>query len=109
MADRADAREPPQIATRTIIIVMALILSALIAVAFGLQLIFVNRIGQTHTTQTAFPEPAVIPNERAERLALEARQRHELAGANGRMPIAAAMRAIAAKGTHAFDPVGCKP
>lgn len=109
MADRSDNREPPHVAARTITVAMALILSALVTIAFGLQLIFVNRIGQTHTTQTAFPEPAVIPNERAERLALEARQRRELAGANGRIPIAAAMHAIAAKGTHAFDPVGGKP
>jgi hypothetical protein len=105
----ADDREQPGVATKRIVLTMLGVLTLLVTVAFGLQAIFQNRIGQTRTTRTAFPEPAVIPNERAERLALEARQRHELAGANGRMPIDAAMRAIAAKGPHAFDPIGGRP
>lgn len=101
--------ESPQVNTRRVLIIVAGILAFIIAVAFGFQLIFRARIGQTFTVQHDFPAPGVVPDERQERLALEARQKHDLAGAHGRMPIGQAMKAIAAKGPHAFDPVEGKP
>jgi hypothetical protein len=81
------------------------ILVLLVAVAFGLMLFFPNRIGVRFVPHSAFPAPAVVPDERAQRLALEARQRRALNGADGRLPIEQAMREIAARGAHAFDPV----
>ena len=52
-----------------------------------------------------FPAPTLIAAERAQRLALEAPQKRDLQGARGRTPIDLAMKAIAAKGPHAFDPL----
>jgi hypothetical protein len=98
--------ESPNVGARRIIFIMVGILIVLVAVAFGFQAIFRDRIGQTYAVRHPFPAPAVIPDERAERLALEARQKRDLAGAHGRMPIGAAMKAIAAKGDRAFDPIG---
>lgn len=98
--------EAPTVATRTIVLIVAGILVTLILIAFGFQTIFRDRIGQTYAVRHPFPAPAVIPDERAERLALQARQEQDLKGAHGRMPIDAAMKAIAAKGEHAFDPIG---
>lgn len=99
-------RASPAVGTRAVIAVTIVILVVLLAVAFGFQLIFHDRIGMTRVEQQPLPMPGVVPDERAEREALEARQREQLAGAGGRMPIDAAMRAIATKGEHAFDPVG---
>jgi len=101
--------ESPNVGTRAVVAIIAGILVVLVVVAFGFQTIFRDRIGQTHAERHPFPAPAVIPNERAERLALEAKQKKDLAGAHGRMPIDAAMKAIAAKGDHAFDPLGGEP
>ncbi len=101
--------ESPDVNTRRVLIIVAGIIAFIIIVAFGFELIFRDRIGQTFTVQHTFPAPGVIPNERQERLALEAQQTRDLAGAHGRMPISAAMGALAAKGPHAFDPIGGQP
>jgi hypothetical protein len=101
--------ESPHVRTHTIVFIVAGILAALIVIAFGFQAIFRDRIGQTYAIRHAFPAPAVIPDERAERLALQAKQKKDLDGAHGRMPIDAAMKAVAAKGGHAFDPAGGGP
>ena len=103
------AHESPDISTRQVIAIIAGILVLLALIAFGFEALFGNRIGQTFTVSRPFPAPSVIPNERAQRLALQARQNHDLRGAHGRTPIANAMTAIAAKGSHAFDPVGREP
>jgi hypothetical protein len=99
----------PEVRARNVVATMAGILVVLAAIAFGLQLIFPDRIGATSADRHAFPAPGVRPDEGAERLALEAAQLAALAGGGGRMPIADAMRAIAAKGPHAFDPIGAPP
>jgi hypothetical protein len=109
MASELGRGESPTVRTRTVVLIMAGILAALMIVAFGFQVIFRDRIGQTYTVRHAFPPPAVIPDERAERLTLEARQKNDLAGSHRRMPIDAAMKAIAAEGNQAFDPVGGGP
>jgi hypothetical protein len=101
--------ESPNVRMRAVVLIMAGILTVLLAIAFGFQVIFPDRIGQTYTVHHAFPLPAVIPDERAERLALEARQRKDLAGGHERVPIGAAMKAIVARGSHAFDPVETGP
>jgi hypothetical protein len=101
--------ETPYVRTRRVIAIAAGILALLVLIAFGFQALFPHRIGQTYTVEHGFPAPAVITNERAQRLALEAKQKHDLDGADGRMPIAAAMKAIAAKGAHAFDPIDGAP
>lgn len=98
--------ESPTVNTRRVVAIVAGVLIFVAAVSLGLQVLFPNRIGQSYTVHHAFPAPAVIPAERQQRLALEAKQRKDLNGAHGRMPIEAAMKAIAAKGTHAFDPLG---
>ncbi|HWB51492.1 MAG TPA: hypothetical protein VG651_20445 [Stellaceae bacterium] len=98
--------ESPAVGTRAVVLTVAGILVALLAVAFGFELIFRDRIGMTFVVQHNLPAPGVVPDERAAREALEARQRALLAGAGGRLPIETAMRAIAAKGEHAFDPLG---
>jgi hypothetical protein len=101
--------ESPAIRTRAVVLTTIGILASLVIVAFGFQPIFHDRIGMTSVDRHNFPVPGVIPNERAAREALEARQRAVLAGAGGRLPIEAAMRAIVEKGEHAFDPVGLAP
>lgn len=93
----------------SIVAIVAGIIVVLLAIAFGFQPIFRDRIGQTFVARRAFPGPAVIPDERAERERLDAAQTGDLNGAHGRMPIDAAMKAVAAKGAHAFDPVGGGP
>ena len=97
--------ESLQVRSRAVAGTMVGILILLAAIAFGLALFFPNRIGVRIVPRHPFPTPAVIPNERAERLGLEAHQRRELAGAGGRLPIDRAMQQIAGRGTHAFDPV----
>lgn len=89
--------------------IVAGIMIILALIAFGFQPLFRDRIGQTFVVRHGFPGPAVIPNERAERERLDAEQRRDLNGAHGRMPIESAMKTIAAKGAHAFDPVGGGP
>jgi hypothetical protein len=101
--------ESPQVGTRTIVLMMSGILVVLVLVAFGFEMLFSDRIGQTFVARRDFPAPAVIPNERGQRLALEARQQQALSGGGGRMSIAAAMDRIASKGPHAFDPVEARP
>lgn len=101
--------ELPSVNTRRVIAIVVGILIFIVAVSVGLQALFGDRIGQTYTVRHPFPAPAVIPGERAQRLALEAKQRRELNGAQNRMPIDAAMKAIAAKESHAFDPAGGGP
>lgn len=101
--------ESPLVATRTIVLIVAGILVFLMLIALGFQTVFRDRIGQTYAVRHPFPAPAVIPDERAERLALQAKQEQDLNGAHGRMPIDAAMKAVAAKGEHAFDPIGGGP
>ncbi|MGN6516786.1 MAG: hypothetical protein ACTHLR_13215 [Rhizomicrobium sp.] len=109
MAAELGRGESPDVRTRRIVFIIAGIMALLMLIAFGFQLIFKGDIGQTYAVRHPFPAPAVIPNERAERLALEARQKKDLAGAHGRMPIDKAMNAIAAKGARAFDPLGDGP
>ncbi|HEX4272234.1 MAG TPA: hypothetical protein VHZ32_12635 [Rhizomicrobium sp.] len=98
------AGESLQVPARTVALVLVGILAMLAAVGFGLTLFFPNRIGMDHAVVHRFPSPAVIPDERTVRLRLEARQRRELAGGAGRMPIQQAMQAVVARGDHAFDP-----
>jgi hypothetical protein len=84
--------------------------AALLMIAFGLEWIVPQRIGNGHPpVRRAFTSPAVIPDEKAERISLEQKQKALLNGAEGRMPIAEAMKAVAAKGSHAFDPVESAP
>ncbi|HEX3946025.1 MAG TPA: hypothetical protein VHW69_18270 [Rhizomicrobium sp.] len=108
---RADnpSRESPQVNTYRVVAIVAGMLLLLSLIAFGFQPLFRDRIGQTFTVRHPFPAPAVIAGERAQRLALEVKQRRDLKGAHGRMPIDAAMNAIAAKGPHAFNHVGGTP
>lgn len=98
--------ECPQVWTRVVVWITAGILVALVTVAFGLQLLFPDRIGITFVVRHRLPAPGVTSDERAERLALEANQKLLLNGAGGRMPIETAMQAVAAKGAHGFDPIG---
>jgi hypothetical protein len=101
--------ESPDVGTRKVVFIVAGILAVLVLVAFGFQAIFRDRIGQTYAVRHPFPAPAVMPDEGAERLALEAKQRKDLNGAAGRLPINAAMKAVAARNDHAFDPIGDGP
>lgn len=98
--------EAPGVRTSAVLLVIAAILAALVTIAFGLEIFFQNRIGITTVVSHQLPAPGVRPDERAQRLALEREQNSELAGKDGRLPIATAMQAIAAKGPHAFDPLG---
>ncbi len=101
--------ETPAVRARVVVLATVGILAALVIVAFGFEPIFRDRIGKTYVDRHDFPAPGVIANERAEREALEARQRALLEGAGGRLPIDAAMHAVVDKGEHAFDPVGAAP
>lgn len=98
--------ESPAISTRVVVLATIGILVVLAAIAFGFEPIFRDRVGMTAVEQHPLPGPGVVADERAQRQALEARQRAALDGAGGRLPIEAAMRAIADKGEHAFDPLG---
>ena len=107
MAERDLGRgESPRVHARVVLLVTAAMLVALATVSFGLEVFFTDRIGVTAVEQRPFPAPGVTSDERGERLTREARQRRELDGEGGRMPIAAAMQAISAKGPHAFEPIG---
>lgn len=97
--------ESPQVRTWRVVAIVAGIMAVLMLVAFGFQALFRDRIGQTYTVKHAFPAPAVIANERGERLAIEAAQKRKLRDIH----IDAAMKAVAAKGPRAFDPVGGAP
>jgi hypothetical protein len=103
------AKEAPEVRTVRVLAVAGATLLFLIAVAFGFELIFKDRIGQTATTQSSFPLPGVVPNEAAMRLELEAKQRAALGGAGGRIPIDQAMDAIVARGPRAFEPIEAGP
>jgi hypothetical protein len=105
----AGRAESPQVRTWRVTAIVAGILVILVAIAFGFQLLFADRIGRTGVVAHGFPAPAVIPDEGAQRRALEARQRQALDGGGGRLPIDAAMKAIAGRGQHAFDPIGAAP
>jgi hypothetical protein len=109
MAPDHGRAESPQVRTWRVTAIVAGILAILIVIAFGFQLLFADRIGRTATVSHDFPAPAVIPDEGAQRRALEAAQRQALDGGGGRLPIDSAMKAIAGKGPHAFDPVGGAP
>jgi hypothetical protein len=111
MAARTDLGpgESPQVRSRAVALAMAGILGALVLIAFGLQLLFPKDIRGNVIVRHDFPAPQVISGEEAQRRALEEKQRAALAGADGRLPIEAAMVRIAAKGTHAFDPIGGGP
>jgi hypothetical protein len=97
--------ESLQVRAPIVALTMGGLLVLLVTVAFGLTLFFHDRIGSRFVLRHAFPAPAVIPDEGARRIASEARQRHLLEGAGGRMPIDRATQEIAARGSHAFDPV----
>jgi len=109
MAHDAAERESPQVDTRRVLAIVAGIIVVLTLIGFGFQPLFRDRIGQTFTVSHPFPAPEVSLSERAQRLALEAKQRRALNGARGRMPIAAAMKAIVARGPQAFDPIEGRP
>ena len=100
-----ERRESPTIRTGIVAAVLAGILLTLVLIAFGLMLFFPDRIGVSFVPRRAFPAPAVIPDEPIKRESLEARQRSELNGRDGRLPITDAMKAIVARGPHAFEPV----
>jgi hypothetical protein len=97
--------ESLQVHARTIAFLLLAVLALLTATGFGLTLFFQDRVGQDHVVARRFPSPQLVPDERTRRLRLEARQRSDLAGAHGRMPIEQAMQAIVARDDHAFDPV----
>ncbi|MBV9992151.1 MAG: hypothetical protein JOZ72_12780 [Alphaproteobacteria bacterium] len=97
--------ESPQVRASRVVAIVAGIMAVLMLVAFGFQLLFRDRIGQTYAVKHGFPEPAVIANELGERVALEAAQKRKLRA----MHIDSAMKSVAAKGPHAFDPVGGAP
>ena len=101
--------EAPGVATRRAVVLVAVIISLLIAIAFGFEFIFRSRLGMAYVAVPHFPEPGVRLDESAQRQALETQQRRRLSGVDGGMPIDDAMRAIAAKGQHAFDPIGGPP
>jgi hypothetical protein len=98
--------EPPSVKTRAVVLGTAGILAVLVAIAFGLELFFRDRIGMTFVDWHAFPAPGVVADERAQRIAQETTQHKELNGGGGRMPIEAAINVIVARGPHAFDPIG---
>lgn len=109
MPAETQRREAPHVSTYRVVAIVVGILVLLSLIAFGFQPLFRDRLHQTFTVHRGFPAPAVIAGERAQRLALERSQRRDLKGGHGRMPIEAAMQAIAAKGPHAFDAVGQNP
>lgn len=102
MAEGIGKGEDLQVHAPRVLAVMAVLLGMATIVAFGFMLLFPERIGVRFVPQRDFPPPGVVADEQARRLALEARQRHDLAGAGGRMPIEQAMRQVVARGT--FDP-----
>jgi len=98
--------ESLQVRSRAIVAVVVTILVLLVAIAFGLTLAFPDRVGVRFVLHHPFPAPAVIPGERAQRLALQAHAEQLLNGGGGRLPITTAMQKIVARGDHALDPVG---
>jgi len=102
---KLDKGESLAVRARPVVLIAGSLLVLLTILAFGFMVLFSNRIGVRYAVEHKFPGPGVVPDEKAERLALEARQRKALQGAGGRMPIEQAMQAIVTRGPHAFDPV----
>src|SRR5262245_44350324 len=101
--------ESPQVGTRGVVAIIAVMLVLLSAIAFGLQLVFSDRVGVTFVERHDLPAPGVTVAEREERLRLQREQEAALQGSGGRMPIDRAMEVIAGRGAQAFDPVGDRP
>lgn len=97
--------ETPQVRAGSVIAAVGGIVAILLFVAIGFAMFFPGRIGKTYAVQTPFPAPQVIPDERRQRLALQAQQRRVLEGKTGRMPIEHAMQVIAAKRQRGYDPI----
>src|SRR5262245_54566074 len=105
MSTESAVTESPQVRVARVVAYGAGTVAFMALVAFGFMLIFPERIGRAFVERSDFPAPAVIRDETAQRLALEAKARATLEGHSGRMAIAAAMDAVVARGTQAFDPV----
>jgi hypothetical protein len=101
--------ETPAVDARSVIVTMAAAIVLLVLSAVGLAFFFSDRIAMTFVDRQPFPAPGVSASERSTRAVLERKGEAALAGADGRMPIAAAMQRIAARGAHAFDPVESSP
>lgn len=100
--------EPPWVNVAGVVLAMGLLLGCLLLASLGLAIFFPNRIGRTFVDLHAFPPPGVTTDERRIRIELTARQQAQLEGGDGRLPIEAAMKIIAALGPQAFDPLGIK-
>jgi hypothetical protein len=101
--------ETPAVNARAVIATMAAAMALLVLSAVGLAFFFSDRIGMTYVDRQPFPAPGVSASERSTRAALERNGEAALAGADGRLPIDAAMQRIADRGAHAFDPVEGAP
>lgn len=107
--------EPPSIATG---VVMSIVAAFLVVVAIAMALIFFylktgapNALKQA--TEHAFPEPALQKSPHDDLKKFELQQRMALSGYGwvdrskniARIPIDEAMRIIASRGDHAYDPL----
>jgi hypothetical protein len=112
------SREPPRVSTRAVLMVVGGTLLFVGAVLLLLNFYYHWKIAApVFRPPSAFPEPRVHSDQRAEREALEAAQRRVLAGyawidrANGTIaiPIEKAMATIAARGAQAYAPLEAAP
>jgi hypothetical protein len=105
-----DRPASPAIVNRLIGFTAVGLLVFIAAVLGFLGLAFSGTIHRPLPVVPQFPEPQVTANERVERIQLEAGQRARIAAKYGGVPIGEAMRMVAARGPHAYDPVtGPKP
>jgi hypothetical protein len=97
--------ESPQVASRLVSYIAAGLVAAVVAAVAVLALAFPDTLVRGKPMVSAFPEPAVRSDERAQRLAIEKMQRDRLAGKNGGVPIDRAMDMIVARGSTAYEPI----
>ena len=102
MAERA---ESPQVDIRNVLFVAGGVLLLLIATVGVLSAAFPQLIHSPPPALRQYPAPSVTVDERTQRINLERAQLERLSGKDGRMGIAQAMAAIAAKGAGAYGPV----
>ncbi len=101
----AERPENPDVSTGPVLTVAGSILLFLIGFVLLFWAIFPDLVRRPPPALSAFPEPSVTTDERAQRIFLERTQKERLAGKDGGMPIARAMAEIAGKGAAAYGPV----
>ena len=97
--------EDPGVPTGIVVTALAVSFATVAAVALAVWAIYPDARHDQMPRVDAVPEPGLEIEPVARFAAYQAEQRARLAGADGRLPIDAAMAQIAARGADAFAPL----